>query len=156
MKKTRVITSLLVAALAISCKPSGDKPVALSNEATAPRKESVQVATKEIVQDVQDYTFEKKTEFVAAMQSHLAEMNRDLDDLSVRIEKSSEAVKAEAKPRLAALREQATQWNKQIGEAGDATTSTWSVIKVDVEKTYAALKDGLAQSRQTVSDKIAP
>lgn len=156
MKKTRVITSFLVAAFAISCKPSGEKPVALSNEATAPRKESVQAATKEIVQDVQDYTFEKKTEFVAAMQGHLAEMNRDLDDLSVRIEKSSEAVKAEAKPRLAALREQATQWKKQIGDAGDATTSIWSVIKVDVEKTYAAMKDGLAQARQTVSDKIAP
>jgi gas vesicle protein len=90
------------------------------------------------------------------MQTRLAELSSNLDALAVKIEKSSEAVKAEAKPKLAALREKATELNKHLGEASSATTSTWSDIKVEAEKAYAALKDGLAQAQQTVSDKIAP
>ena len=41
-------------------------------------------------------------------------------------------------------------------EVTNATESTWGTIKADFEKAYAGLKDGFAQSRQWLSDKIAP
>ena len=46
------------------------------------------------------------------MQSQLAEINRDLDQLSAKIEKSSDAVKAEAKPKFEALRKPSGQLKK--------------------------------------------
>ena len=51
------------------------------------------------------------------MKVQLAEINKDLDELSAKIEKSSDAVKAEATPKLNALREQAAKLNGQLAEA---------------------------------------
>jgi len=156
MKNTLLIASFLAIAVTLGCKPSGEKPVAQSTETTAQQLEKAQTATKEAAQEIKDYTFGQKTEFVMSMRAQLADLDKGLDELSVKIEKSSEAVQAEAKPKLAVLREQAEKLKKQLQEASDATLSTWSVIKADTEKAYASLKDGLAQSRQAVSDKIAP
>jgi len=44
-------------------------------------------------------------------------LNQDLDQLAAKIEKSSEAVKAAAKPKLQALREQAAKLNQQLASA---------------------------------------
>lgn len=149
MKNKLLIMSLLAAALAMGCKPS-------TTETTRQQLDKAQAATKDAAQQMQDYAFAQKTEFVAKMQTQLAELNRSLDELSATIKKSSDTVKAEATPKLAALREQATQLTKQLDKVTHATPSTWSSIKAESEKAYAALKDGLAQSRQWVSDKIAP
>ena len=54
------------------------------------------------------------------------------------------------------MREQSAQLKKQLGTVTNATSSTWSGIKADSEKAYTALKDGVAKSRQWVSEKIAP
>ena len=66
------------------------------------------------------------------------------------------AVKAEAKPKLQALREKADQLGKQLDEVKNATESTWDSVKSGTRKAYDALKEGFQQSRQWVSDKIAP
>ena len=86
----------------------------------------------------------------------MAEINNDLEQLEAKIKKSSDTVKTEAKPRLQALREKSTELNKQIGGVKNATESTWDTVKNGTRKAYAALKEGFQQSRQWVSDKIAP
>ena len=58
------------------------------------------------------------------------------------------AVKAEAKPKLQALRDQAAQLNKQLDEARNATESTWDSVKNGFQKAYEATKDGFNQARQ--------
>jgi len=157
MKNTLFITSLLAVALALGCKPSAAKPADEAAEKTSAQPlAKVEAATNEAAMQVKDYTFGQKTEFVMAMRAQLIELNQSLDELSVKIEKSSEAVKAEAAPKFAVLREMTTKLNKQVDEIADATLPTWNVMKADTEKTYADLKDGIAQSRQAVSDKIAP
>jgi ElaB/YqjD/DUF883 family membrane-anchored ribosome-binding protein len=90
------------------------------------------------------------------MQGQLDTLNKDLDQLSAKIDSSSDAVKAEAKPKLQALRDQAAQLNKQLDEAKNATESTWDSVKSGFQKAYDATKDGFNQARQWVSDKIAP
>ena len=149
MKNLLLTTLLLAAAFNFSCKPSTD-------QSTAQQLDKVQAETKAAAQQIRDFTFAQKAEFVTTMKAQLADLNRNLDELSARIEKSSEAVQADAKPKLAALREQATQLGKRLDEVANATESTWGAIKADSEKAWAALKDGFAQSRQWVSDKIAP
>ena len=48
------------------------------------------------------------------------------------------------------------QLNKQLDDAKNATESTWDSVKNGFQKAYAATKDGFQQSRQWLSDKIAP
>ena len=79
-----------------------------------------------------------------------------MDQLSAKVEKSSDAVKAEAKPKLQALRDQTAQLNKQLDEVKNATESTWDSVKGGFKKVYESSKEGFQQARQWVSDKIAP
>jgi chromosome segregation ATPase len=145
--KTWVITLLSIAVVAVGC----DK-----RQTTSQQIDKVKTETKQAAQDMKDYTFAQKAEFVAAMQGQLDALNKDIDQLAAKIDSSSDAVKAEAKPKLQALRDQATQLNKQLDDAKNATESTWDSVKAGFTKAYDATKDGFNQARQWVSDKIAP
>jgi len=145
--KTLAITILSIAAFAVGCN---------KEQTTSQQLENVKTETKEAAQDMKDYTFAQKAEFVKQMQIQLDNLNKDLDQLAAKIESSSDAVKAEAKPKLQALRDQAAQLNKQLDDARNATESTWDSVKAGFQKAYEATKDGFQQTRQWVSDKIAP
>ena len=123
---------------------------------TSQQLDQIQTDTKKAAQDMKDYTFAQKNEFVAKMQGQLDEINRDLDQLAAKIEKANDAAKAEAKPKLQALRDQAAKLNTQLDTAKNATESTWNDVKAGFKKGYSELKDGFSQARQWVSDKIAP
>jgi len=145
--KTLLVTFLSVVAFTVGC----DKA-----DTTSQQLDKVQEKTAEAAQEMKDYTFAQKAEYAEKMQSQLTEINKDLDQLAVKIEKSSDAAKAEAKPKLQALREKADQLGKQLDEAKNATESTWDSVKAGSKKAYAELKDGFNQARQWVSEKIAP
>jgi len=145
--KSLLITFLAAATFGVGC----DK-----EKTTTQQIETVKAETKQAAQDMKDYTFAQKAEFVKAMQSQLDTLNQDLDELSAKIESSSDAVKAEAKPKLLALRGQVAQLNQQLAEARNATESTWDSVKSTIKKAYGATKDGFNQARQWVSEKIAP
>ena len=148
MKHNHLLITLLgLSVLAAGC----DKEATTSQQL-----DKVQTETKQAARDMNDYTYAQKSAFVESMQAQLAALNRDLDQLAATIEKSSDAVKAEAKPKLQALRDQAAQLNKQLDEARNATESTWDSVKSGTKKAYDALKEGFQQSRQWLSDKIAP
>ena len=142
-----LIAFLSAATLAVGC----DK-----ERTTSQQLETVKTETKQVAEDMKDYTFAQKDEFVKSMQGQLATLNQDLDKLSAKIESSSDAVKAEAKPKLQALRDQATKLNQQLAEAENATESTWDGVKADSKKAYASLTNDVTVARQWVSDKIAP
>jgi len=142
-----LLTVLAAAAFTVGC----DKA-----ETPAQQLDKVQAKTAEAAQDMKDYTFAQKAEFTAKMESELAAINKDLDLLAAKIEKSSDAVKAEAKPRLESLRQQSAKLNTQLDEVRNATESTWDSVKAGSKKAYNELKDGFNQARQWVSEKIAP
>ena len=145
--KTLAITVLSIAAFAVGCNKGGTTSQQLNN---------VQAETKQAAQDMKDYTYAQKAEFVERMQAQLADLNRDVDQLAAKVEQASDAVKAEAKPKLQALRDQMAQLNKQLDDARNATESTWDSVKDGFKKAYESSKDGFQQARQWVSDKIAP
>lgn len=125
-------------------------------QTTSEQLDKAQAETKRAAQDMKDYTYAQKDAFVATMQAQLAALNRDLDQLSAKVEKSSDAAKAEAKPKLQALRDQADKLNQQLDKAKNATESTWDDVKAGSKKAYNELADGFQQARQWVSDKVAP
>jgi len=145
--KTLVITFLAAAAFAVGCN---------KEQTTSQQLDNAQAETKQAAQDMKDYTFAQKADFVAKMQGQLADLNRDLDQLAAKVDKASDAVKAEAQPKLQALRDQTAQLNKQLDDARNATESTWDSVKGGFKKAYESSKDGFQQARQWVSDKIAP
>lgn len=145
--KTLVVTFLSAAAFAVGCN---------KDQSTSQQLDKVQTETKQAAQDMKDYTYAQKAEFVEKMQGQLAALNRDLDQLAAKVESGSDAVKAEAKPKLQALRDQSVQLNKQLDEVKNATESTWDTVKNGFKKAYDSSKDGFQQARQWVSDKVAP
>jgi chromosome segregation ATPase len=148
MKNITLLTTFLsAAAFAVGCE---------KEQTTSQQMEKVQTETKQAAQDMKDYTFAQKAEFVKQMQAQMDALNKDLDQLSAKIDSSSDAVKAEAKPKLQTLRDQAAQLNKQLDDAKNATESTWNSVKAGCQKAYDATKDGINSARQWVSDKIAP
>jgi len=145
--KLLLITFLAATTIALGC----DK-----EKTTAQQMETVKAETKQAAQDMKEYTFAQKAEFVKSMQGQLATLNQDLDKLAAKIDSSSDAVKAEAKPKLQTLREQAAKLNQQLVDATNATETTWDSVKAAWEKGYEATKDGFNQARQWLSEKIAP
>ncbi|MGP8200298.1 MAG: hypothetical protein ACLQU4_12435 [Limisphaerales bacterium] len=145
--KKLLITFLSAATFAVGC----------NKEQTASQQiDKVQTETKQAAQDMKDYSFAEKAEFVKTMQAQLTALDQDLDKLSAKIDSSSDAIKAEAKPKLQALRDQAAKLNQQLADAQNATESTWDNVKADSKRAYAALENSFMDARQWVSDKIAP
>jgi hypothetical protein len=126
------------------------------DQTTSQQIAKVQTETKQAAQDMKDYTYAQKAEFVKSMQDQLAVLNQDLDKLSAKIDGSSAALKAEAKPRLQALRDQAAKLNQQLADAQNATESTWDSVKAGTKKAYDSVEQSFQEARQWVSDKIAP
>lgn len=145
--KTLLITFLSAATLAAGC----DK-----EKTTAQQLDTVKTETKQAAQDMKDYTFAQKDEFVKFMQGQLTTLNQDLDKLAAKVDSSSDAVKADAKPKLQALRDQATKLNQQLADAQNATESTWDTVKAGTKTAYQSVQNSLNDARQWVSDKIAP
>jgi ElaB/YqjD/DUF883 family membrane-anchored ribosome-binding protein len=145
--KTWFITFVSIASVVVGCN---------KQETTSQQLDEVQQKTTAAAQDMKNYTYAQKDAFVANMQIQLDALNKDLDKLSARIESSSDAVKAEARPKLQALRDQESRLNQQLDKARNATQSTWDSVKAGSQQAWDSLKDGFQQSRQWLSDKIAP
>jgi len=145
--RTLLFTFLAAAAFTMGCNKEGT---------TAQQLDQLQAKTAAATQDLQDYTFAQKDEYTAQMRSQLAAISQELDQLAAKIEMSSDAAKAEAKPKLQALRAKADQLKKQLVEAGNATATTWDSVKAGSKQAYGELKEGFTQARQWVSEKIAP
>jgi len=150
MKKTfRAITFFAIAAFAVGCKPSDDN-------STSQQLDKVKTESKADAKAMKDYAYAQRAEFVTMMQGQLDALNKDIDTLSAKIDSSSDAVKADAKPKLQAMRDKAAALNKQLDDVKGASESTWDSIKASSEKAYSGLKDDFQQARQWASDKIAP
>jgi predicted neutral ceramidase superfamily lipid hydrolase len=146
-KQILLVTFVSAAAFVVGCN---------KEPSTSQQIDKVQTETKQAAQDMKDYTFAQKAEFVKFMQGQLAALNADLDKLAAKVDSSSDAIKADAKPKLQALRDQATQLNQQLADAQNATETTWDSVKAGSQKAYDSMARGVTDARQWISDKIAP
>ena len=148
MKRNQLVLSFLSSAIFL---------VGCNKEATTSEQlDKAQAKTTEAAQEIKDYSYAQKSQFVEKMRGQITALNADLDQLSAKIEKSSDTARAEAKPKLQALRDQTAQLTKQLDKVKDATESTWDSVKDGFNKAYASSKDGFQQARQWASDKFAP
>ena len=145
--KALVLTIVAATVIAAGC----DK-----RQTTSAQLDRVQAKTADVAQDMKDYTFAEKDEFVSEMRVKLAELNRDLDELAVKVRNSTVAIKADAQPRIAALREHTAHLNQQLDEAANASAPRWDQFKAEVRRTHEASTEDFRKARQWLSEKIAP
>ena len=148
-KKTLLITltALCAVVFAVNCKKSATSSQQL---------DKVQDKTTEAAREMKDYVYAQKDEFILTMKARLADLNRDLDQLTVRIERSSDVIKADAKPKLDALLAQIAVLNKQLDQVASASESSWDNAKGDFRESYEVSKNEFQRARQWLSEKIAP
>lgn len=147
MNNKTIAITVLSAALAAGCN---------QEPTTSQQLDRAQAETMQASQAMKDYTYTQKTAFVEKMQAQLAQLDADLDQLSTKVESSSDAVKAEARPKLQLLRDQSAQLKKQLEDVKNASASAWENAKNGFRQAYESTKDGFEKARQYLSDKIAP
>ena len=155
MKSNRIlITAFSVAAFAVGCKPTDRQPPA--NDPPTPQLDQVRKESKEALQATKAYAYAQKAEFVESMKVELAALDREVDMLAAKVEKSSAATKEEANVKLQAIRTRTAELNKELDGVKDATESTWEDVKAGFKKGYDEAKDAFNQARKWLSEKIEP
>ena len=125
-------------------------------QTASPEIDKVQTETKQTSQGMKNYAFSEKAEFFKTMQDQFKAQRQNLDELSAKIDRFGHATKAEAKPKLQALRDQAAQFKQQLADARNATDSTWDDVQAGSKIAYTTLDNDVTKARQWASDNIEP
>ena len=159
MKRTQLALTLFSAAafvVAVGCKRENDVPSTDSARDPSTQLDRVKQETKEALDATKDYAYAQKAEYAAKIRAELAALNKELDQLSAKVESSSASAKAEAKAKLQDVRERVARLGEKLDNVQNATESTWEEVKAGVKKGYEEVKDSFNQFRSWLSEKIAP
>lgn len=143
------IACLLTGLLMIGCPSRQD-------EAAEAQRDLAKSELKQAVMAARGDAYAQKAEFVSEMQRELAGIREEMDRLSAKVEAANHEAKADAQQALAGIREKWTEANRELDRAETATESTWSDVKARFKKSHAELKDSFNETRQWLSEKIAP
>ena len=135
--------------------PGSSAPVSTPGTTTQ-HIEDIKQDAKALNQELDEYTFNQKTEYAARMKTQLDEVQAELDQMNAKIEAANEATRAEYRPKVQALRDQLAKLHLQLDKARESDASTWNDVKKGMRSGYQDLKDGVKTSRQWLSEKIAP
>ena len=160
MKRTPLVISLFSAAafaVTVGCQKEADVPAADSaSRDAAAQLDKVKQETKEAIDATKDYAYAQKAEYAAKIRAELVELNKELDQLSAKVESSSASAKAEAKAKLQDVRDRVARLSDKLDNVQNATESTWEEVKSGVKNGYEEVKDSFKQFRSWLSEKIAP
>jgi hypothetical protein len=155
MKSNHVLsTALSLALMATACNQSDNQPSA--SDSSASKLEQAKRQAHEAVQSAKDYAYSQKAEFTAEMRKLIADLNREMDDLSAKVQAASPTAKVEAKAKLQDLREKTAALDVRLDAIKDATAPGWESVKLEVKQGYDELRASVNQARQWLSEKIAP
>lgn len=155
----RVTRLLLGAALASGCAAaegqSATAPQARTPVAIAPATKATTGAQAAAAQP-RDPAYAQRRALIGDMGRRLVELQHEIDQLSAQVDRSRAAARADAKVKLARVRQQWTRAKEQLDRAGKATETTWETVKRGVRRSYGEAQDSLVQTRQWLADKIEP
>jgi cytochrome c556 len=154
------ITYYIIGALAglfilVGCKPA-DSTSSEADSRVSQQIEKVEVATREAIDDLSNFTHDQKDAFVERFETQLANLNKGIDELAAKIANASRAVQEEARPRLQELRAQSSQLGEELEKVKAASESTWESVKSSANQAFNDIKAGLVRTREWMSEKIAP
>lgn len=135
--------------------PKARTPAAVAS-ATGASSTKARTGTPAAAGQPRDPTYAQKQALVGDMGRRLVELQREIDQLSAQVDRSRAAARADAKAKLAIVRQQWTRAKEQLDQAAKATDTTWETVKRGVRKSYAEVQDSFEETRQWLSDKIEP
>ena len=140
------------------CKPPDTKaaPVLDQQKAATIQLEKAKVETKQAAEAIADYTYAQKDQFIATMKKELENTQAELARLTTQVENGTQTLKADATIRLDLARAKWMRARDELKQADNATNSTWEQIKGGFKSAYGEMHDNVAQTRQWLSEKIAP
>ncbi len=159
MKKTSMFMAIfLMSGFSQVCAAKEDKPATAKEQSkkTEALKEKAETKKKDADKAMEDYTYAQKKDFVEKMKKELAATQKEMDQLTAKIEKSRTETKAEAKIKLDAMQKKLAEAKKDLTKAENADESAWHDMKNGFKKTFSDLQDSYNKTRQWLSDKIEP
>lgn len=163
MKTKLLLAALLTsAALAAGCKPANsppspnEKPVDEAVDATDRKVDKAARETSNVAEEINEYTYAQRTEYADRMRTEINTIKRDMDTLAAKLENASEPAKTEGRAKLEALRVKVAALEKQLDAVQGSSESTWNDVKSGFRRSYDEVRESFQQSRQWLSDKIAP
>jgi predicted nucleotide-binding protein (sugar kinase/HSP70/actin superfamily) len=103
-----------------------------------------------------NYTYSQKNIFVDRKRNELAEIKKEVDALTVRLDNSKIKADAEANKKLNALLDELEMTIINIEELQNADESKWEAAKTDFNNIYSNMTSSFEKTRQWLSDKIEP
>ncbi|MCC5806463.1 MAG: hypothetical protein JJU00_09070 [Opitutales bacterium] len=150
-----LIGPVAVAALAAGCKPA-DRSESDTQSSVSRQIEQVQTDTRDAAKELDAFTHAQKEAFIENLETRLARLDENINELSAKLATSSREVRAEAQPRIAALRAQSAHLHTQLDKVKDAGESNWESVKRGTSEAYTELRVGFNNTREWLSEKISP
>jgi hypothetical protein len=157
MAQAKRIT-LILTLLSVGCPTAKEEPAAGTKpaEGAASKLEDAKRESAEAGKAIRDYAYAERAEFIAEMKKELATIEAEMDRLSAKVESSEGEVKADAKVKLEGVRQKWAEAKKRLDDAEKASEDDWDEVKRDVERSHGELKKAFDDTRQWLSDEIAP
>jgi paraquat-inducible protein B len=157
MEQAKRIT-LILTLLSVGCPTATEEPTggAKPAETAASKLEDAKRESAEAGRAVRDYAYAERAEFIAEMNKELATIEAEMDRLTAKVESSEGEVKADAKLKLDGVRQKWAEAKKRLDDVEKATADDWDEVKRDVERSHGELKKAFDDTRQWLSEEIAP
>jgi septal ring factor EnvC (AmiA/AmiB activator) len=151
MKYSKFILPFLLVVLCAGC----DKSASTASDATASQQlDQAKADTKQAAQDMADYTYAQKEEFIKKMQVELDELNAELATLTAKVAHASDATKAAAQPKIDDLKAQVAALEVDLDQVKNSTETTWDKVKDSVEKGYDATKQAFVNAGAWIDKQV--
>jgi len=150
MKHCKLAIVFLLAAMVAGCGQSSTSNATAASE----QLDKVKQDTAQTAQDMKTYTYAQKDEFVKNMQIELDKLNQELADLSAKIDRASDTAKADAKPKLDALKVQIAALGVDLDKAKNATESTWEDVKTGAQKALDDTTEAFKEAGQWIDKQL--
>jgi septal ring factor EnvC (AmiA/AmiB activator) len=152
MKHTKLIFALVLALFVAGCDKSGTTS---ADASTSQQLDQMKQDAKQTADDISNYTYAQKQEFITKMQAEVDELNAEFAQLSAKIAKASDATKAAAQPKLDDLKAQMAALNTDLDQAKASTETTWDQVKASVQKGYDSTKQAFVNAGQWIDKQVS-
>ncbi len=103
---------------------------------------------------MKDYTYAEKEKFEAALRQQTDNAKVEIDKLEASMDKLSAQAQADAKKRIAELKDESSKLDGMQQKVKDSTESGWHDLTTDVDAGLVKLNDGLKDTESWIKSKL--
>jgi len=111
---------------------------------------------QDTLSSTENYSYDKKAEYVTRAQADLAALDQKIDGLTNRLVNASDNVKTGAQPQIDNVRSQRSDLDKKLDDVRNATPSDWDEAKKAFKDSYDQAKASVKQAWKQVSAATGP